>query len=147
MLLAGNMQDFDQDKFIENQCNKIKQNMAKVISVLRKQFPNCTLYTLATVPRKNWYPVIVDILLKFNKYMRHDMKMKVCQISGYIMNKHWDDEEVHFLHEGYRLFVSKGLGPLLNYQVRTHKRDQNKAEHVPKNMMSRSAKIRLNKKK
>ena len=52
---------------------------------------------------------------KLNYYIERKHNIQICQINQYIRGKHIEDDKVHLTCEGYKLFVSKGLGPLLDY--------------------------------
>ena len=106
---------FDQRKFIKTSTSTTEGQIDKVMIILRDAFPNTKFFMLAPVIRSHWFPAIRNLISKLNFYIEIKHDVKICQMNQYVNVKHIDDDKVHLTCEGYKLFMSKGLGPLLDH--------------------------------
>ena len=84
------------------------------MSHILSKYDEIKYFSLAIVKRRNWF-LSSDILsAKLNGYLNKKYKVRICQMNGHIMDKHLENDDIHFNAEGYKLFISKGLGPLLD---------------------------------
>ncbi len=138
--------EMDHEKYINNQFDKICQQIDQVMWTVKQFFPGCQFYVLSAIPRDNWYPAIVKLIPRFNRYMRQKHKVKVLAVNGFLMEKHLDDYRVHFSNEGYKLLLSKGLGPIVDAHIKKYgpeKAPKRKLEDMSKTQRRRIyAKIR-----
>ena len=110
--------------FINDEIQKLKPSVCKVMKVIKASFQNATIYLLGTIIRQNWYPLIRNQVPKLNLYMRLTHGAKVVQMNGYIIGEHLESDKIHLSTEGYVLFVPKALGPLLDgfyFKIRPRK--------------------------
>ena len=115
---------FDHRKFVKKEIKDLKKSICAVVKVLKCAFPAVVFYILGTLIRQNWYPVIRNLVVEMNLYMRLTHRMKVIQINGYIAGHHLEKDGTHLTSEGYRLFISKAVGPLLDsfyYRIQSPK--------------------------
>ena len=85
------------------------------MATLKRTFPTVKFYILGPIVRQNWYPIIRNMVPRLNLHMKLYHRVRVIQINGFIAAQHLCDDEIHLSGEGYRLFISKGLGPLLDH--------------------------------
>ena len=108
---------FDQSNFIEAEFEKLQGYIDDVMCILNETFV-CKKYILGTLYRQHWFPAVSNMVTRLNTLFRLRYKVKVCQINGYITTREMDPDGVHLSKEGYRLFISKGLGPLLDMHIK-----------------------------
>ncbi len=109
-----NPQTFDHRKFVKKEIKTLKSNVNAVVKILKDAFPGIMLYMLGTLVRQNWFPVIRNLVTEMNMHMRLKHRVKVIQINGYLAGQHLESDGTHLTSEGYRLFISKAVGPLLD---------------------------------
>ena len=109
---------FDQVKFMKTNIATLHESIKTVMKVLLKQYKGCKFYFLATIPRKNWFPAIKNEMPLLNVHMRTTYGMKVAGINGFLGPEHFIPDGVHLSSEGYKVFVSKGFGMLLDFHYK-----------------------------
>ena len=110
------------------------------MKTLKDTFSGAIFYMFGTIIRQNWFPLIRNNVPKLNLYMRLTHHVKVVQINGYISGQHLESDRIHLSGEGYRLFISKALGPLLDG---FYDRDHPVKTPKPYHEMTRSQKRRF----
>ena len=100
------------------------------MKTLKDTFKGASFYMLGTIERQNWFPLVRNSVPKLNLYMRLHHHIKVVQMNGYICGQHLESDRIHLSGEGYRLFISKALGPLLDgFYARVHQAGTPKPYH------------------
>ena len=49
--------------------------------------------------------------------MRDVHGMQLCMVNRYLRKKHMESDLVHLNREGYKLLISKGLGPFVDWHI------------------------------
>ena len=107
---------FDHQKFINKNLKNIKGHIDSTMLALKKAYPNLIYFMLAPIIRSHWFPAIRNMIPKLLYYIETTHGVKICQMNQFIQGRHLDEnDKVHMTPEGYKLFVSKGLGPLLDH--------------------------------
>ncbi len=124
---------FDHVNFIEAEFELLQGYIDDVMCVLNENF-QCKKYILGTLYRQHWFPAVSNMVTRLNALFRLRYKIKVCQINGYITTREMNPDGIHLSQEGYRLFVSKGLGPLIDLHIKQtcKKKDKVPLAELPK---------------
>ena len=125
---------------MNKQITKLKQLLCSVMQILKKTFPAVIYYMLGTLIHQNWFPIVWNAVPKLNMYMRLYHNVCVLQINGYVVGKHLEHDKIHLSAEGYHLFISKALGPLLDGFFN---RIRPKKETKPHHQMTKAQKKRF----
>ncbi len=122
MLPAVKPVHFDHRKFINKGLGKIKGHIDTRMFQLKLTYPDLSYFMLAPVLRSHWFPAIRNMIPKLLYYIEREHGVKVCQMNQFIQSRHIDDDDkVHVTPEGYKLFISKGLGPLVDHHWQINK--------------------------
>ena len=134
--------DFNNEEFIRRKLLTLLGEIDSVMKVLHFNFGYCKKYMLGVIPRANWFPAVVNMLPDINKHMRSKHKMTICQMNAFIIRKkHIDKDGIHFSHEGYKLFASKGMNSMLDSHYNRYKKP--KPDKIPLEQKSKSCRKRI----
>ena len=102
--------------------------------MLRHQYPSCVIYSMGIVYRENWLPLSCQLASVVNNYLSTVQGVTICNMNKFVKPTQFCSDKTHFNHEGYHLFMDRGLGPLLDQhykQVRTRRPNRKRrALHV-----------------
>ena len=107
-------EDFNHEIFLQQQKNSIYKSIDSVMKVLSTHFPECKIFVLGALPRKHWFPEMLEILSDINKYLRIKHKVSVVQVHKFVKRCHLEKDGIHFNKEGYKVLMSKGVGPVFD---------------------------------
>ncbi len=118
----GKPKEFDVQLFVKNRTANLKLGIDNV-GILTKQFPECKIFALGCFYRKHWFPAISDMVPILNRYMREKHGISVVQMNGFLQEMHMNEDTIHLNHEGYKLLISKAIGPMCDsyYAINSHK--------------------------
>ena len=105
---------FDHEKYIEKETKSLYANIDNVLGRLKLVFPACKIFVFAALYRKNWFPEIREMASKVNQYMRTKHGATICQLNGFVSKVHMEVDKIHLNKEGYKLFMSKCVGPMFD---------------------------------
>ncbi len=138
----GPVEDFDSKLFVDtaydDTCKEVKSVMTEIDAV----YDSVRKYGLSCIMRKNWFPAIRVLAYRINGYMSKSHQITMNQINGFLDGMHFCRDDIHLNALGYRVFVEKGLGPMLDSYYNQHRLPKS-VRNPPKT--SKSAKRRLRK--
>ncbi len=106
--------DFDHEAFLEKELQNVKNHINCVMGVLTDTFSDCKLFAIGALRRKHWFPEMNDLLAKINMYLRTKHHVSICNIGNFIHYWHMERDWIHLNKEGYKLLMSKGIGPVFD---------------------------------
>ena len=128
------------ERFMKGCKKVITGNIDKVMKILKCQFGDCKFFYIGAINRIHWFPAIMNMILFTNKYMRDVHGMQLCLINRYLRWKHMERNAVHLNREGYKLLLSKGMGPFVDWHINKYVEVEEKR---PIESRSKSARKRL----
>ncbi len=105
---------FDQDEFVDTCFDTMCTQMDEVIQFVHSHYDGLKLFGLSIIKRRNWYPIICTLSARLNGYMSKTHRVRMCQMNDRIPDDHFETDEIHLNAQGYSVFVSKGMGPMLD---------------------------------
>ena len=130
----------DQLKFMNKHKAKIEGHIKTVVSILKSQFSGCKFFYIGAINRLHWFPCITNLISYFNKHMRDTHGMQLCCINRFLRKKHMESDLIHLNREGYKLLLSKGLGPYVDHHLSRYCKFD---KRVPIEQCSKSSRKRL----
>ncbi len=138
----GKVLDFDSKLFIDTAYDDICKDVKVVMTEINAVYDSTRKYGLSCIIRKYWFPAIRVLACRINGYMSKTHHVTMNQINGFLEPKHICKDDIHMNAMGYRVFVEKGLGPMLDSYYNLHRLPKS-LRNPPK--MSKSAKRRQRK--
>ena len=134
--------DFDSKLFVDAAYDDICKDVKVVMSEINVVYKDVRKYGLACIIRKNWFPSIRLLAYRINGYMSKTHCITMNQINGFLDVKHICRDDIHLNALGYRVFVDKGLGPMLDsyYNERRLPKDMRKPVKISKSAKRRQRK-------
>ena len=107
------LQEFDV-KFLDDSIKAHFNNIDSVNDVIRGRYYGLHLYALGVVIRRNWYPVIQEVVHRQIMHLNQLHTVTINQMNFFLESSHMCRDKVHLNSSGYSVFLDKGLGPLLD---------------------------------
>ena len=128
---------FNIKKFLDDKFEKVKGQIDHDMLQVKTQYPDAEYHALSILLRDNWFPPLVLMAYRLNAYLSVKHSVKLSQMNGFVAPYHMCSDNIHFNSEGYSLFISKGIGPLLDEYHEMNRKPRN--ERRPP-VLSKSAK-------
>lgn len=112
---------FDPCAYIDARYEEITAHIDRVMAIILEQYSECNLFSLGIINRPNWLPLSVELAKKINLYLQNEHHVKICHLNPYVQRHMLKPDNVHFNEHGYRLFMDRGLGPVLEPHYKLHR--------------------------
>ena len=76
-----------------------------------EHYSDCNLYSLG----------MIFVAKKLNAYLDNEHQAVICQMTQFVVPQMMKADKVHFIELGHRLFMDRGLGPVLEPYYKLHR--------------------------
>ena len=109
---------FDPNDFFEQELNIFLPQIDRVISRLEKNFPDAEVVFSSVFERSYWDDMTTRMAKCINWYIKMYRGCRTVNLNGRIPPNMFKRDKVHYKNLGYRVFMDKGLGMLLEFYDR-----------------------------
>ena len=133
---------FDPDAFVEVKYNEIIQHIDRVFEIFHTVFDSVEYHAMGIPIRGNWYPHMVALAEKLNRYLERKHEVNVIRINYILKPEHFVSDKIHLNCYGYRLYMDYCVSQTITTYYKVNRKS--KAKRLAD--LSKSARKSLNKK-
>lgn len=109
---------FDPNAFFEQELDKFVSQIDRVISRLEKHFPDAEVVFSSVFERSYWDDMTTLMAKCINWYIKCYRGCRTVNLNGKVPLTLLKRDKIHYKNLGYRVFMDKGLGMLLEFYNR-----------------------------